>query len=163
MIMNSNKWVEVSVGFLMLLGIVALVFLAIQVSGLSVKNWTHNDYTVSATFSNIGNLKIRAPVRIAGVEVGNVIAIRLDPKSFEALVTFTIDNKADNVPLNSTAAITSSGLLGDNFLSISPGFYEDSEHPENLQEGSVITTTYSATSIESLISAFMSSAEGKKS
>ena len=88
--------------------------------------------------------------------MGNVVGVHLDPVSFQATVTLNVDHQVNDLPENTSAAITSAGLLGDSFVSLTPGYQEDPEHPLYLKQGSVISTTYSATSLESLISAFVS-------
>lgn len=146
---------EICVGILMILGIVALAFLALKVSGLSnSNNIGKGSYEVSAVFTNIGKLNLRSPVKIAGVEIGRVISIELDKASYQARVFLEIDGNINNLPTNSSASISSSGLLGDNFVELTPGFAT-----ENLVNGSKIEVTYPATSISSLITTFLG---GKK-
>lgn len=146
---------EICVGILMILGIVALAFLALKVSGLSnSNNIGKGSYEVSAVFTNIGKLNLRSPVKIAGVEIGRVISIELDKASYQARVFLEIDGNINNLPTNSSASISSSGLLGDNFVELTPGFAT-----ENLINGSTIEVTYPATSISSLITTFLG---GKK-
>ena len=148
---------DLIVGLFMLLAALALIFLALKVSGLAFDRslFGSGSYRVSATFGNIGDLKIRAPVRIAGVQIGKVTDIELN-KNYSAVVTMDINSSIDNIPVNSSASVVRSSLLGDNYVGITPGYAE-----ENLKNGSKITTTYSATSLESLISTFMGSG-GKK-
>jgi phospholipid/cholesterol/gamma-HCH transport system substrate-binding protein len=142
---------EFSVGFLILLAAIALMFMAIRVSGLSSSSFTRHTYELKATFSNIGDLKIRAPIRLAGVNIGQVSGIDLDPDTFEAKVTLTIEDNIDTLPTDTSAAIAQAGLLGDNYVSLTPGFGE-----KILKPGDHIETTYAATNISSLISTFMS-------
>ena len=149
---------ELMVGIFMILAALALAFLAIRVSGLSAQSlFGDKGYLVSAEFSDIGNLKIRAPVRIAGVEIGQVVEITLDPSNFQARVVMRLNQDINDIPSDSSASVTSAGILGDNYISLTPGYSSS-----NLQAGSEITTTYSATSLQSLISTFMSGA-GKQS
>ena len=146
---------EICVGILMILGIVALAFLALKVSGLSnSSNLGRGSYEVTAVFTNIGKLNLRSPVKIAGVEIGRVSAIELDRASYQARVTLQIDGNINNLPINSSASISSAGLLGDNYVEMTPGF-----ETENLVNGSKIEVTYPATSISSLITTFLG---GKK-
>lgn len=149
----KQRIVEFWVGLFMLLAVLALLFLAVQVSGLSVSKgiFGHANYHVSAVFNNIGNLKIRSPVRIAGVQIGTVSNIQLDKTTYQAKVTLSIDGNINDLPADSSARITSSGLLGENYISLTPGYAR-----QVLKAGSKIETTYSATSIQSLISTFMS-------
>lgn len=157
-----QKTIEVWVGLLMLMGALALAFMALKVSGLSVNNdiLGSKNYEVTAVFSDIGGLKVRAPVRIAGVQIGSVTAISLNPQTYQAQVTLSINDAINNLPSDSSASITSSGILGDNYVSLSPG-YSDTV----LKQGSKIITTYPATNLQSLISTFISNSAsngGKK-
>ncbi len=148
---------EFSVGVLILLAAVAMMFMAIKVSGLNVSNMRAHTYQLKAVFSNIGDLKIRAPVRLAGVTIGQVSHIELDPSTFEANVTLKVNDEIDALPADTSAAIAQAGLLGDNYVSLNPGFEQSI-----LKPGSRIQTTYSATNISSLLSTFMSSGGPKK-
>ena len=135
----------------------ALIFLALRVSGLSSGGALFADkgYIITANFDNIGNLKVRAPVRLAGVVVGQVSKITLNKDSYQAHVSMKMDASIDNIPTDSSASITSMGLLGDNYVSISPGYNE-----KYMANGSRFSVAYSATSLSSLISTFVSG--GKK-
>jgi len=144
------KKIDFAVGLLLIIAALALMFTAIQVSGLSPKRLGVQDYSLTARFSNIGDLKIRAAVRLAGVTIGQVDAIVLDPKTFEAVVTLGIDQKINDLPVDTSATIAQSGLLGDNYISLSPGFSS-----QNLKNGDKIFTTYSATSLSSLLATFV--------
>jgi phospholipid/cholesterol/gamma-HCH transport system substrate-binding protein len=155
--MVKKATLEISVGILIILAALALMFTAIKVSGLSVNNVTARTYELKAVFANIGDLKIRAPVRLAGVSIGQVTGISLDPQTFEAKVTVTIRKNIDSLPADTSASISQAGLLGDNYVSLTPGFSEENLHP-----GDQIQTTYSATNISSLLSTFMSSGAPKK-
>jgi phospholipid/cholesterol/gamma-HCH transport system substrate-binding protein len=152
-----RRSLAISVGIFIILVILALIFLALRVSGLSSGGALFADkgYTLSANFDNIGNLKIRAPVRLAGVVVGQVDAITLNKDSYQAHVAMKMDADINNIPTDSTVSITSMGLLGDNYVSISPGY--DSKYMKN---GGQFSVAYSATSLTSLISTFV--AGGKK-
>ena len=102
-------------------------------------------YTVSARFDNIGGLKARAPVRSAGVTVGRVKRIKLDPKTFQGVVTMEIDMDV-KFPKDSSAKILTSGLLGDQYIGLEPGADE-----KELTAGDVIRQTQSAVVLENLI------------
>ncbi len=145
--------VDLLVGMLMLLAAVALIFLALKVSGLAFNQeiFGGGTYEVTASFSSIGDLKIRAPVRVAGVQIGQVTHIVLD-KNYNADITLSINKNINNLPEDTSASILQSSLLGDNYVSLSPGYSD-----QVLKNHSVIVTTYSATSLESLISTFMGS------
>ena len=149
----KQRSVEIWVGMLMVLAALALAFLALKVSGLGVSDGVFGGkvYKITAEFGDIGNLKIRAPVKIAGVEIGAVSAISLDRQNYQAKVTMNIQASLNNLSVDSSARITSSGLLGDNYVSLIPGY-----ETEDLKDGSKIITTYSATNLQTLISTFMS-------
>lgn len=107
-------------------------------------------YTVNARFANTGELKLRAPVKIAGVKIGEVAGIRLDPLSFDAVVTLRLAQAAGEIPADTSAAIYTSGLLGERYIGLSPG-----GDPEALKDGSEIYLTQSAVVLEQLIGKFM--------
>ena len=146
------KKIEVWVGLFVLLGITALLMLALQVSGLGDFYNSDSGYTVKAGFNNIGGLKVRSKVTISGVTIGRVTGIELQQKEYgeyEALVIMSIDKKMNKIPADSAAKILTSGLLGDNYVSVEPGQAE-----EFLQNGSVIELTSQALLLEDLISKF---------
>lgn len=151
--MQNRRIIEVSVGILMLLGIAAFVMLALKVSGLTSFS-NEGGYRVYADFSNIGGLKVRAPVTIAGVRVGEVSDIELDPSSFNAKVTLMINDNQNKIPLFDTSArILTEGLLGSNYVSIVPGFESEEEGGEKkyLRDGDLIIKTQEAVILENLI------------
>ncbi|MBU3071276.1 outer membrane lipid asymmetry maintenance protein MlaD [Aestuariicella sp. G3-2] len=141
-----SRSMEILVGAFMLLGIAALAFLAIQVSGLSLNPSNRDTYQISATFTNVAGLTTRAKVSIAGVTVGQVTAIHLDPMSVRAVVDMSIQKQVDYLTTDSIAAIKTAGVLGDQYVSISVG-----GAPEMLQNGDVITDTQSALVLEDLV------------
>ncbi len=143
--MRSMRVAEFSVGILMIIGVVAFVFLAIQVSGLSTTT-SSDAYFVTAKFNNIGGLKVNAPIRMAGVKVGKVTSITLDPKTFQADVRMAIYKEDNNIPADSSASILTEGLLGANYIGITPGYDEIA-----LKSGSVIEDTHPALVLENLI------------
>ncbi len=144
----TKKGTETLVGLFVLLGIVGLVFLSLKAANLASFG-TRDSYIVTARFDNIGGLKPRAPVRSAGVVVGRVTSIALDPKSFQGLVTLELE-KSVQFPRDSSAKILTSGLLGDQYIGIEPGYDEKS-----LASGDVIRQTQSAVVLENLISQFL--------
>lgn len=145
----SQRTVEIWVGFFMLLGIGAILMLALQVSGLT-SAVTQGGYVVTAKFENIGGLKPRAPVSMAGVKIGQVEHIELDPASFKAIVTLRILANQNMIPSDSAARIMTEGLLGSNYISLIPGFEETF-----LKNGSMIQETRSAMLLENLIGQLM--------
>lgn len=143
--MNTKKF-ELTVGFFLLVSILALLILALKVSGLSLRS-SGNVYSVTAIFDNIGDLKVRAPVTLSGVRIGEVNRIQIDAKTFKALVTLHINEHQNALPADTSASIYTQGLLGSNYISLSPGF--DEQH--FLKNGSTITSTHSAIILENLI------------
>lgn len=150
----SKKIVEILVGFFMLLGITALVFMAFKVSGLTVFSSKESYYKVFAEFDNIGSLKVRSPIMIAGVNVGQVGAIDLDPQNFRARTTLLI-RKDHQLPIDTSANIYTQGLLGSNYVNLTPGFADS-----NLENGGVIESTQPAIVLEKLIGQFLYSLKG---
>ncbi|MFL6663096.1 MAG: outer membrane lipid asymmetry maintenance protein MlaD [Rhizobacter sp.] len=144
----TKKGTETMVGLFVLLGMAGLVFLSLKAANLASFG-SQDSYTVTARFDNIGGLKPRSPVRSAGVTVGRVTSISLDPKSFQGLVTMELE-KSVQFPRDSSARILTSGLLGDQYVGIEPGAEEKSLAP-----GDVIKQTQSAVVLESLISQFL--------
>ena len=134
----------------MLIGLAALVFLALQVSGLSADS-QRDTYRVYAQFDDLGGLSIRGRVSLAGVTVGRVSAISLDKESYSALVEMEIHSEVDNLSTDSVASIQTAGLLGDKYVAISVGADE-----EYLADGDTIFDTQSALNLEKLIGAFAS-------
>lgn len=145
----QRKTVEISVGLFMLAGLMALVMLAFKVSGLNQSFDKTNGYEVKAFFPNIGGLKIRSRVTLAGVGIGRVKSISIDQQSYEAVVIMFL-YKGLKLPKDSSVSILTSGLIGDNYLSFKPGASED-----NLQDGDVIEDTHSAVVLEELIGQFL--------
>ncbi len=154
--MFSRK-IEIIVGAFILLGIFALSFLAIQVSGLSISGAKKDTYKLSAHFNNVSGLTSRARVTIAGVNVGYVTGIKLDPMSVRAVVDLAIDKKVDYITSDSIAAIKTAGVLGEQYISIEVGGSD-----EILKEGDVIHDTQSSLVLEDLIGKIMTSLGGKE-
>jgi phospholipid/cholesterol/gamma-HCH transport system substrate-binding protein len=144
----GKKGIETLVGLFVLLGLVALTFISLKAANLASFG-SRDSYTLSARFDNIGGLKPRAPVRSAGVTVGRVTSIRLDPKTFQGLVTMEVDRDLQ-FPKDSSAKILTSGLLGDQYVGLEAGGEE-----KNLAPGDTIQQTQSAVVLESLISQFL--------
>lgn len=142
--MNERR-VEVLVGLFILAGMLALLLLAFKVSGLS-SSMGGGGYYISAGFDNIGSLRVRAPVSIGGVRVGEVSCIHLDKTTFKAVVTMQINRDENNIPVDSSASILTQGLLGANYISLSPG-YENTY----LKNGDQLINTHPALILENLI------------
>jgi len=147
--MTLNKNIEILVGAFIALGLLALFFLAMQVSNLGTLN-TGDSYQVMANFDNIGSLKVKAPVTMAGVEVGRVSDIIYDKQSFQAQVTLNIYAEYDQIPDDTFAKILTAGLLGEQYVGLDPGGSETL-----LQEGSRIEITQSALVLEEIVSQFI--------
>jgi phospholipid/cholesterol/gamma-HCH transport system substrate-binding protein len=144
-----NKTVlDLWVGLFVIAGIVALLFLALKVGSMSAIK-TADSYEVVARFDNIGGLKPRAPVKSAGVVVGRVADIRFDNETFEAAVTLRLD-KRYAFPKDTTAAIMTSGLLGEQYIGLEAG--GDSQ---KLKDQDHILITQSAVVLENLIGQFI--------
>ncbi|MDR2364675.1 MAG: outer membrane lipid asymmetry maintenance protein MlaD [Zoogloeaceae bacterium] len=147
------------VGFFVAAGIGALLFLSLKVSSFSGME-QNETYVLQARFDNIGGLKIKAPVRSAGVLVGRVTDIHLDAETYEALVTMRI-NGHYVFPVKTFAAIYTSGLLGDQYIGLDVA---DIEAEERLADGDEIKKTQSAIVLEQMVSQFLfnKSAEGQE-
>ena len=149
--MNKQRYVDISVGIFMLLGLLALLVMAMKVSNLN-DFISHKGYHVTANFTDIGGLKVRAPVTVAGVRIGEVSRIELQPGDLNARVTMVL-NSDKRIPFeDSSARILTEGLLGSNYISIVPGFEdeESKDHPY-LRDGDVIAKTQEAIILENLI------------
>lgn len=144
----SNQKIDVWVGLFVLLGILALVFLALRAGNLSSFSFAES-YAVQAKFDNIGGLKVRAPVKSAGVVVGRVSDIRFDDQTYQAVVTFDIE-KSFEFPSDTSASILTSGLLGEQYIGLDAGGDD-----MMLAAGDSITLTQSAVVLEQLISQFL--------
>jgi phospholipid/cholesterol/gamma-HCH transport system substrate-binding protein len=146
-----QRYVDISVGLFLLLGLGALLIMAVKVSGLSHLP-SHQGYEVTADFTDIGGLKVRAPVTIAGVKVGEVVKIELQPEQLNAKVTMRLASDKPIPYEDVSARILTQGLLGSNYISIIPGFEESAEqqHPY-LREGDVISKTQEAIILENVI------------
>lgn len=154
--MMQSRSVEIWVGLFIAAGLAALFMLAMQVSNLSMVS-DDVGYDVTARFENIGGLKVRSPVTMAGVRVGRVSSIDFDPQTFEAVVTLHISSQYDGLPADTSANIFTAGLLGEQYVGLEPG-----GDMEVLEQGSEIMLTQSALVLEQLIGQFLFSktAEG---
>lgn len=143
--MVSQRLMESLVGLFLLLALVCLSVLAFKVSGLTAL-FPEKSYHVTAAFDDIGGLKIRSPVKIGGVQIGEVSKIDLDRETFKAIVHMNILSKFNDIPDDSSAGIFTAGLLGDNYVAITPMY-----NKSFLQDGSQIQMTRSAMVLEKLI------------
>lgn len=148
--MNPRPSYAIGTGLFILLGFAALAYLATQTTSVANGIASSSTYTLKARFQNIGQLKARAPVKIAGVRIGDVQSIALEPQRMDALVTLSIDKQYNDIPDDSSAAIFTSGLLGDQYVGLEPG-----GSPTFLKNGDEMVLTQSAMSIENLIGKFL--------
>lgn|SRR5512134_156603 len=155
--MMTRRALDIWVGFFLVLGLGATMFLALKVAS-SATFAAGNGYVIKAKFDNIGGLKARAPVKSAGVVVGRVSDIRFDNESFEALVTMTVGREFQ-FPKDTSAKILTSGLLGEQYVSLAAG-----GDTANLKDGDTVKITQSALVLENLIGQFLYSkaAEGNE-
>ena len=140
----TRKAIETTVGLFLLIGVAAMIWLALKVG-----NWsptTTHDYEVTARFDNIGGLTMKAPVTLAGVTIGRVASIGIDADDYSARITLQIDQAHDNLPTDTSAAILTSGLLGAQYVGLDPGAEET-----YLKDGDRIEITQSAVVLEHLI------------
>jgi phospholipid/cholesterol/gamma-HCH transport system substrate-binding protein len=144
----NRSTIDLWVGIFVTIGFAAIVFLALKVGNLTSLT-TAPSYQLEARFDNIGGLKLRGPVKAAGVVVGRVDQIRLDPKTYEAVVSLKIDN-GYQFTKDSIASILTSGLLGEVYIGLDAG-----GDPVMLADGATIAKTQSAVVLEKLISQFL--------
>lgn len=136
------------VGFFVTIGFLALIFLAFKVGNLSGSNFV-DPYTLKAKYENIGGLKVRGAVKSAGVVVGRIADITIDPKTYEAVVTMKIDGRY-HFPKDTIAAIYTSGLLGEQYVGLDIGGDE-----QMLEPGETLFKTQSAVVLEKMIGQFL--------
>ncbi|QEY58019.1 outer membrane lipid asymmetry maintenance protein MlaD [Pseudomonas sp. C27(2019)] len=141
--------VEISVGVFLLVGILALLLLALRVSGLTMASST-DTYKLTAHFDNIAGLTTRAKVTMAGVTVGKVVSIDFDTETYTGKVVMEVQRRVDNLPTDTTASILTAGLLGEKYISFSVGGEEDV-----LVDGDIIYDTQSSLVLEELIGKFL--------
>jgi phospholipid/cholesterol/gamma-HCH transport system substrate-binding protein len=156
---NTSRSLEIGTGLFVLLGFAALAFLTTQLpaSGVQMRR-AADSFQVTARFDNIGDLKVGAPVTMAGVRIGRVTGVAFDPADFKALVTMVIDRHYSQIPDDSDAAIQTSGLLGAKYVGLGPG-----GSTNYLANGSQIQFTQSALVLENLVNKlFAGIAGGKK-
>ena len=152
----NRSTIDLWVGVFVVAGFAALIFLALRVGNLASFS-SGQAYRVEAKFGNIGGLKVRAPVKSAGVVVGRIVDVRFDNESFEAVVAMEID-EAFKFPRDTTAKILTSGILGEQYVGLEAG-----GDAKMLAAGDRLRLTQSAVVLENLISQFLfnKAAEGK--
>jgi phospholipid/cholesterol/gamma-HCH transport system substrate-binding protein len=154
--MRPNYKVELASGIFLLLGIAALLWLAMRATDYG-QDIGKETYSISARFSNIADLRDRAPVKIGGVVVGMVESIELDPVSFEAIVTMAVSTRFDEIPSDTGASVLTSGILGDRYIGLEPG-----GAPDYLQDGDELFITQSALILEQAIGKYLFNTGEKK-
>lgn len=155
--MAQQRSFQLGTGLFILLGFAALAYLATQTT--SIANFHQGDsYTLQASFSNIGQLKLGAPVKMAGVRIGSVTAIDLDPVKLDAKVKLAVSKRYNELPDDSSAAIFTSGLLGDQYVAIQTG-----GSPEVFKDGDQFILTQSSMQLEELIGKFLAGSGGSSS
>ena len=147
--MTQQRNLEMLVGAFVAIGIVALFFLALQVSNLSAVS-SDDGYNIEARFDNIGGIKVKAPITMAGVKIGRVTHVSFDKETFEAVVTLTIDQQYDQIPDDTFAKIFTAGLLGEQYIGLDAGGSD-----VYLKEGSRLQLTQSALVLEEVIGQFL--------
>lgn len=153
--MMHSKTVQIWVGLFVLIGMASLLVLSMKVSNISAFTETEG-YEVTAHFENIGGLKVKSPVTMAGVVVGRVSDIGFDSESFEAVVTLKIQHQYNNLPEDTSASIFTAGLLGEQYIGLDAGGAEDS-----LKAGDEFQLTQSAIVLEQIIGQFLVSQADK--
>lgn len=144
----NRSTIDLWVGIFVAAGFGALLFLALKVGNLATFSASQT-YQVQANFANIGGLKVRAPIKSAGVVVGRVAEIRFDDQNYEAIVTMRVDSQY-KFPRDTIAKILTSGLLGEQYIGLSPG-----ADTANLKNGDALKITQSAVVLENLIGQFL--------
>jgi phospholipid/cholesterol/gamma-HCH transport system substrate-binding protein len=155
--MQSNRSLEIGTGLFVVLGFAALAFLTTQLPGSSLRlKGADSGYRVIAAFDNIGDLKEGSPVTLAGVRIGRVESIAIDPHTFKANVSLRIDRQYSEIPDDSDASIQTAGLLGGKYIGLTPGGSETF-----LKDGGQIELTQSALVLENLINKLFASIASK--
>jgi len=147
--MRPNYKVELASGIFLLLGIAALLWLAMRATDYG-QDIGKETYSISARFTNIADLRDKAPVKIGGVVVGVVESIELDPVTFEAIVTMNVSTRFSEIPSDTGASILTSGILGDRYIGLEPG-----GAPDYLQDGDELFITQSALILEQAIGKYL--------
>lgn len=155
--MKINQSVELTAGLFMLLGLGALLFLALEATDVGGYG-EQGSYKITARFTNIGDLKPRAPVAVAGVNIGTIESITLEPESFEAVVNMTIDARFNQLPTDTSASIYTKGVLGDKYVELEPG-----GSLEYLQDGDELFLAQSAVVLEELVSKYLFNSDSDSS
>lgn len=143
------RYIELSVGAFMVLGVIAIVLMAFRVSGLTIRS-SDDTYTIKAHFENLGGLTEKAKVSMSGVTIGRVTNIYLDTEWYSAVVEMEIDKSMSTLTTDTSASILTAGLLGEKYVGLTVGAEE-----EYLKDGDWIDDTQSAIVLEELIGRFL--------
>lgn len=154
--MRSSRAIDLSTGLFVLLGFAAIVFLVTQITNREF-SLRSESYRLQAQFENVGGLKAGAPVSMAGVTIGRVEAIGYDMDLFKAVATLRIDSRYDQIPNDSDASILTAGLLGGQYIGITPG---GSDEP--FRDGDQVEFVQDAIVLENLISKYLFSQAGNR-
>lgn len=146
--MQQTRKIELWVGSFVLAGICAILVMIFQVADVKGLG-SHDTYSLQAEFDNIGSLKVHSPVKVGGVVIGRVTDIGLDRDSLLPVVTMAINSSYNQFPETSSVKILTSGLIGEQYIGLTPGFVFDDE--QMLVDGDVIEDTKSAIVLEDLI------------
>jgi phospholipid/cholesterol/gamma-HCH transport system substrate-binding protein len=147
--MRQSRTVELVVGLFVAAGLAALLMLAMRVSNLSLIT-KEDTYSIIAEFQNIGALKVRSPVTLAGVTIGRIASIQIDSQTYEAQVMMQIKSQYNYLPEDTSASIYTAGLLGEQYVALEPG-----GSATYLKEGDKIILTQPALVLEQLIGQFL--------
>jgi phospholipid/cholesterol/gamma-HCH transport system substrate-binding protein len=151
--MQQTRKIEFWVGTFVITGICAILVMIFQVA--DVKGLGADDtYQLTAEFDNIGSLKVRSPVKVGGVVIGRVSDISLDPQSLKPMVKLSISSQYKEFPATSSLQILTSGLIGEQYISLVTGFVWGDE-TELLSNGDKVEDTKSALVLENLIGQFL--------
>ena len=153
---NKNLKTDFWVGVFVILGVAAVLFMALKAGNMLSLNFGQKTYRVTAVFDNAGGLKPRASVSSAGVTVGKVRSSKLDPKTYQAVVTLDLDTNF-RFPADTSAKILTAGLLGEKYIGLEAG-----SDDQNLKDGGRIEQTQSSIVLENLISQFLFNTAEKK-
>ena len=154
--MRQSRAIDVSTGLFVLLGMTAIVFLVTQITNREF-SLRSDSYRLTAQFENVGGLKAGAPVSMSGVTIGRVESIGYNMDLFKAVVTLRIDASYDRIPNDSDASIYTAGLLGGQYVGITPGNAEDM-----YRDGDTVEFVQDAIVLEKLISKYLFSQAGKE-
>jgi phospholipid/cholesterol/gamma-HCH transport system substrate-binding protein len=147
----QNRHINIFVGIFLLAGVLSFIILSIQISGLGFKDLQGQEtYKIIGYFDNIGNLKSGSSISLAGVEIGNIGLIELDKNSYNAKVYFEIYTNINNIPVDSIAAIVTSGIIGNKYISIVVG-----AETIYFKDGDIFEETQSALIIEDIIGKYL--------